>query len=1050
LASAQEVAIVLKAKDDASANIAKVSTSMGTLSKDMEQTSITAGKTSKSMQALSQVIAVGFVGAGAAVAGGLAVAARSAMEFEHTLSGVKAVSGATGEQMAALSALSLQLGKDTVYSASQAAGAIEELVKGGVEIPDIMNGAAAATLNLASAGGVELGKAAEIAANAMNQFGLSGKDMAHVADLVSGAANASSIDVGDFAFSLQQVGAVAHLSGQSIDSTAQAIAVMGAAGIKGSDAGTSLKTMLMNLQPTTKSQVAAMLELGIVTADGSNKFIDATGKFKSMRDIAEILNQSTKDLTETEKLFQLETIFGSDAVRAAAIVTEAGAKGFDKMAESMGKVSAESVAAERLNNLAGDLEQLKGSADTAAIMLGQTFTGALRDVAQTANEKLGIVIDRIGEIQESSQNLQRENGLSAFDAEVVATSQVIEREFGADAAKKFNGVITGLSDLKDGIGAAGQFAADNQEPIRDLSVAIGALLIANEAATAVAALKVELAFLATGGGIMGAAIAAAAFVLAPVPEMLERGDKGAQALGASFSALGTTATNAINGVASAVRTVLGLIGNLLDSLSRIPKGPIGPQIPAGSGAFTDPALRNLYQNGPQLPAGGAPGGAPDTKTLPIPAGLQGKQIGTDLSAGIGQGFADQTPATTDQVLSSLDQLLDGVQTHEGIASPAKRWALMVGAPQVAGVAQAWQAGTPALVSAATGALTEMAQQSGVTAADKIRQVAASLAKEHAVSLAKGHATHFKQQVAAHATEAKTAIDGFMAEAIKNVANNEEAFGKAGALVASDFAKALATNTAASGTTLFAAMDKLINDLRTAGVEDWRALGDDLAGAFHDALILRTDEATATALGKLAEVTAEIAATHTASAGFGRAISDTTGKAQAQQTFGAGAPVALSFVDAMTSDLDKDAIKLHDKLSEFVATLQKNQVPEWEALGTALEEAAFLALTTGSEEDMADFNALLADAGGQLATTLEAAKPKVKTAAEHFWAAVTEVTASDENLQEVRGLRLAGHQQRGRLLRDRLQGCGEQGRQCRAAHDRGGPAQGGARCAGIGQ
>jgi len=449
MATAQEVAILLKAKggDDAAAQIGKVSTATKSLSKEMDSTRLVGTAFSNTFQAIAKDVAIGFAAMGAAVGAGLIASTKSAMDFEHTMSGVKAVSGATGEQMQDLSALALQLGKDTVFSAGEAGKALEELVKGGVEIPDIMNGAAAATLNLASAGGVDLTRAAEIAANAMNQFRLKGSDMAHVADQVAGAANASSLDVNDFALSLQQVGAVAHTAGQSFDSTALSIAIMGAAGIKGSDAGTSLKTMLMNLQPQTNRQKDAMRELGIITATGANQFVDATGKFKNMRDIAEILNQSTKNLTESQKLQYLETIFGSDAVRAAAIVSEAGAAGFDKMADSMGKVTAAGVAAERLNNLTGDLEQLKGSVDTAAIMLGETFQPALRELAQAANEHMGVVIDRMGEVQLSAKNLATENGLSDFDATVVATSQVIEREFGVSAAKAFETVVTGFTNL---------------------------------------------------------------------------------------------------------------------------------------------------------------------------------------------------------------------------------------------------------------------------------------------------------------------------------------------------------------------------------------------------------------------------------------------------------------------------------------------------------------------------------------------------------------------------------------------------------------------------
>lgn len=326
----------------------------------------------------------------------------AATDFEHTMSGVKAVSGATAEQMRQLQGLALQLGKDTSFSAKQAAAGLEELVKGGISISDIMHGAAQATLNLAAAGGVNLTDAATLAANAMNQFNLKGTDMAHVADLIAGAANASAIDVDDFRLALQQSGAVASTTGFKFDDLAQAIAIMGQAGIRGSDAGTSLKTMMMNLQPETNKQKDLMRELGLTTADGANKFFDAAGKVKSMADVAQILQDATKNLTEEQRLQALQTIFGSDAIRAAAVLAKSGAAGFREMAAAMGKVTAESVATERLNNLSGALEQLRGSLETAAISTMEKFTPGLAQLALTATH---LVNDAITPLETAAGNL---------------------------------------------------------------------------------------------------------------------------------------------------------------------------------------------------------------------------------------------------------------------------------------------------------------------------------------------------------------------------------------------------------------------------------------------------------------------------------------------------------------------------------------------------------------------------------------------------------------------------------------------------------------------
>lgn len=330
--------------------------------------------------------------AGAIIAGGLALAVNSAADFEKQLSGIESVSGATGDQMEQIRNKALQLGKDTVFSASESANAIEELVKAGVSVQGVMNGAADATVALAAAGGVSMPEAATIASNAMNQFGLAAKQLPGVADAIAGAANASAIDVSDFGYSLGQVGAVAHLAGVDFNDTATAIALMGNAGIRGSDAGTSLKSMFQRLQPTTAKQAATMKELGIITADGSNKFYDAQGNMKSLADVAQVLQGSLKGMTKQQKQATLNTLFGSDAIRAAAIVSDAGSKGFDKMAKSMGKVTAADVAAKRMDNLKGSIEQLKGSLETLMIQIGTPMLHGMRTMVDAITSVLNVVL----------------------------------------------------------------------------------------------------------------------------------------------------------------------------------------------------------------------------------------------------------------------------------------------------------------------------------------------------------------------------------------------------------------------------------------------------------------------------------------------------------------------------------------------------------------------------------------------------------------------------------------------------------------------------------
>lgn len=349
------------------------------------------GQAESTGQALNKVGRTAGI-AGAGIAAGLALAVRSAASFEQKLSGIAAVSGSTGAEMDQVREKALQLGRDTKFSASEGALAIEELVKAGLSVPDVLNGAADAAVSLAAAGEIDLPQAATLAANAMNQFNLSAQDLPKVADLVAGAANASAIDVGEFGQSLQQVGAVAKLAGATFDDTATAIAIMGNAGIKGSDAGTSLKSMLMRLTPQTLEAQREMERLGIVTEDGTNRFYDQNGSLKSLADVSQVLQDSLKGMTNEQKQAALTTLFGSDAIRSSAILSAQGAKGFDTMAASMGKVTAEGVAAKRMDNFSGSLEKLKGSVETAAITIGEKLTPVLRAVSDGVNAVLGVFL----------------------------------------------------------------------------------------------------------------------------------------------------------------------------------------------------------------------------------------------------------------------------------------------------------------------------------------------------------------------------------------------------------------------------------------------------------------------------------------------------------------------------------------------------------------------------------------------------------------------------------------------------------------------------------
>lgn len=303
--------------------------------------------------------------------------------FSQTMSTMAAVADVPAAQIKQLSALALKMGADTSFSANEAADAMLELAKGGISAADIKAGALAGTLTLAAAGGTDLATAATIASNAMNTFDLKGRDMNAIAAALAGGANASSASVESLGEALGQVGPGAKLAGLSLQQTVGVLSAFDAAGIKGSDAGTSLKTMLSSLVPQSKQARDAMHDLGL-------KFTDAKGRFLPIAKVAEQLKTKLSGLSQAQRTTALNTIFGSDASRAAAVLMKLGANGVQKYTKATSDMgAAQRVAKARMSGTAGALEQMKGSLETAKLSLGRLIAPAVTAGAKALNVVFG-------------------------------------------------------------------------------------------------------------------------------------------------------------------------------------------------------------------------------------------------------------------------------------------------------------------------------------------------------------------------------------------------------------------------------------------------------------------------------------------------------------------------------------------------------------------------------------------------------------------------------------------------------------------------------------
>lgn len=322
------------------------------------------------------------VGMGAAFLVGFGMAVNAAADFEKKLDYFGAVNNATAAEMEKVREKALELGRTSQYSAGQIADAFVEMGKAGVSAKDITDGMAEAMVNLAAAADIDLAQATNIVTSQIQAYGLAAKDAVHVTDLMAGAANASIIDVQDIGVSMKYVAGVAHSLGITIDSTTEAISLLGKAGIKGSTAGTSLRQIMVSLAGGTNKAKGVLEDLGIITADGANKFFTAEGKAKSLAEVFQILQDHTQGLSDKERLMAFRTIFNNRALAAASILTREGAKGFKDMANEMSKTTAADVAAKRMDNLSGDIKKLKGNIETMLIKAGTPFQTFLRTIVQ--------------------------------------------------------------------------------------------------------------------------------------------------------------------------------------------------------------------------------------------------------------------------------------------------------------------------------------------------------------------------------------------------------------------------------------------------------------------------------------------------------------------------------------------------------------------------------------------------------------------------------------------------------------------------------------------
>ena len=301
-------------------------------------------------------------------------AVTTAANFESSMSKVAAVSGASGTELEALGKKARELAATSKFSASEAAEGLNYMAMAGWKTEDMLDGLEG-VMNLAAASGENLGTTSDIVTDALTAFGLKASDSGHFADVLAAASSNANTNVSMMGETFKYAAPVAGALGFSVEDTAEAIGLMANAGIKGSQAGTSLRTIMTNLAGDVKICGANIGEVTIATtnADGS------------MRDLSDILADcrvAFSGLSESEKAAAAETLVGKNAMSGFLALMNAGEADINKLSGAIDNCdgSAKKMADTMNDNLQGQLTILKSALEELAISFGELLLPAVTSI----------------------------------------------------------------------------------------------------------------------------------------------------------------------------------------------------------------------------------------------------------------------------------------------------------------------------------------------------------------------------------------------------------------------------------------------------------------------------------------------------------------------------------------------------------------------------------------------------------------------------------------------------------------------------------------------
>lgn len=586
--------------------------------------------------------------------------------FEMGMSTVQAISGATGDELAALTDKAKEMGANTKFSATEAAEAMQYMAMAGWKTDDMLNGIEG-IMNLAAASGEDLATTSDIVTDALTAFGLTAQDSAHFADILAQASSNANTNVSMMGETFKYVAPVAGAMGYSAEDVATAVGLMANSGIKASQAGTSLRTMLSRMAKPTKEVQAAMDALGI-------SLTDSDGNMKSFHEVMGDLRAGFGGLSEAESITIATMLGGQEAMSGLLAIVNASDADYQKLTDSISACdgAAASMADTMQNNLEGQFTILGSTAQGLALEVYDSIKEPMTDITKLGIDAVSNLTDGfkiggvMGMIEAAGQmaNALAEN-LPVIIEQVLPLIEGFTENLRANAGKLVDGglnlILKLAQGLMDGLPAMLQHVPQ---------IIINLAGVINDNAPKLLKVGVKLI------GILGKGlIQAIPDIVAAMPQII-------QAIVSVIQAFnwGNLGINIIKSLKNGIISMVGAVQSAGTGIFNAIKGSI-QSLPKALLVIAKNAVHSIVQSFTSQPWG---------------------NIGKNIITGIATGITGSIGKVADAARNAAKKAFNAAKDFLGIHSPSKLMRDVIGKNMIAGFESGIVSETPNLEKTSAG------------------------------------------------------------------------------------------------------------------------------------------------------------------------------------------------------------------------------------------------------------------------------------------------------------------------------------------------------------